>query len=222
MVFVYVVLIAVVLIGAGYIYMLHVKNKIMKKRNALSKSIRESIEEETFNEKNEEGYTPLMLSILGHFNKSFDKLLFAGADVNIKGNVGEQVLHLAAHHSNERVIKKLLDAGAEVNTKDAQGCTPIWYAAQNNNHKNLELLIDAGAELNHVDAIYGLSPLMIAAQNGAYQCVDLLLKNGADKKIEAGEFGTAYAIAEKRLQGNIKQNKKAKDQLEAMVEKLKQ
>lgn len=221
MIFAYVILIAVLLTGAGYIYMLYVKSKIIKKRKTLSKSIRESIEEGTFNEKNEEGYTPLMLSILGHFNKSFDKLLFAGADVNVKGNVGEQALHLAAHHSDDKTIKKLLDAGAEVNTKDAQGCTPIWYAAQNNKYKNLELLIDAGAELNHVDATYGLSPLMIGAQNGAYQCVDLLIENGADKTIEADKFGTAYDIAENRLHGNIKQNKKAKEELEKMVEKLK-
>lgn len=221
MIFAYVILIAVLLTGAGYIYMLYVKNKIIKKRKILSKSIRETIEEGTFNEKNEEGYTPLMLSILGHFNKSFDKLLFSGADVNVKGNVGEQALHLAAHHSDDKTIKKLLDAGAEVNTKDAQGCTPIWYAAQNNKYKNLELLIDAGAELNHVDATYGLSPLMIGAQNGAYQCVDLLIENGADKTIEADKFGTAYDIAENRLQGNIKQNKKAKEELEKMVEKLK-
>ncbi len=108
-----------------------------------------------------------------------------------------------------------------MNTKDAQGCTPIWYAAQNNKFKNLELLIDAGAELNHVDETYGLSPLMIAAQNGAYQCVVLLLETGADKTIETEKFGTAYDIAENRLQGNIKQNKQAKEQLEKMVEKLK-
>jgi len=221
MVLVYVILIAVFLIGSAYIYMLYVKNKIMKKRRALSKEIRNSIEAGTFNEKNEEGYTPLMLSILGHFEKSFEKLLFAGADVNIKGNVGEQALHLAAHHSDEKVIKKLIDAGAEINRKDAQGCTPIWYAAQNNKFKNLELLVDAGAEFNHVDDTYGLSPLMIAAQNGAYQCVDLLLENEADKTIEAEKFGTAYAIAENRLQGNIKQNKEAKDALEKMVDKLK-
>ena len=221
MIFVYVILIAVALVGAAYIYMLYVKNKIMEKRRVLSRTIKESIDAGTFNEKNEEGYTPLMLSILGHFNKSLDKLLFAGADVNIKGNVGEQAIHLAAHHSNEKIIKKLLDAGAEVNTKDAQGCTPIWYAAQNNKVKNLELLIDAGAELNHVDDTYGLSPLMIAAQNGAYECVDLLLEQGVDKSVEAEKFGTAYTIAENRLQGNIKQNKKAKAELEAMVEKLK-
>jgi len=220
MILVYVILIAVLLVGAAYIYMLHVKNKIMKKRKTLSKEIINSIEEGTFNEKNEEGYTPLMLSILGHFNKSFDKLLFAGADVNIKGNVGEQALHLAAHHSDEKKIQKLLDAGAEVNTKDAQGCTPIWYAAQNSKNKNLKLLIDAGAELNHVDATYGLSPLMIAAQNGAFHCVDLLLENEADKIIEAKKFGTANDIAENRLQGNIKQNRQAKEELEAMVEKL--
>ena len=62
---------------------------------------------------------------------------------------------------------------------------------------------------------------MIAAQNGAYKCVDLLLENDADKKIKAEKFGTAYNIAKERLNGNIKQNKSARNELEAMVEKLK-
>jgi len=221
MVFVYVLLIIVALVGAAYIYMLYVRNNILKKRKGLSKSLRVSIEEGTFNEKNDEGYTPLMLTIMGQFDKSFEKLLFAGADVNIKGDVGEQVLHLAAHHSDEKKVKEIIEAGAEINTKDAQGCTPLWYAAQNNKFKNLELLIDEGAELNDVDATYGLSPLMIAAQNGAYNCVDLLLKNDADKTIEANDFGSAYDIAKERLLGNIKQNKSARNELEEMVEKLK-
>lgn len=208
------------LIIATNIYMVNLKKKIKKKRFEMSNSFKKSIENKTFNDKNEEGQTQLMIAILGKFNKSAKNLIEAGADINIRGNTGEQALHLAAHQSNPDLVRLLINNGAEINSKDFQGCTPIWYASQNNKYETVKILIEKNADLDIVDNKFGLTPLMIAAQNGAYKVVDLLVSSNADKSIMAENFGTAYDIAKERLEGNIKNNKKAREELNNMVKKL--
>ncbi|MDM8534697.1 ankyrin repeat domain-containing protein [Clostridiaceae bacterium HSG29] len=213
--------IAVLVFGGSYIYMRNLKEKIKNGRNDMREFFYSAIENGTLNEMDEMGHTPLMIAIKGKFNKSALKIIDAGADVNVKGETGEQAIHLAAHHSPMVVIERLIEKGADINSVDMQGCTPLWYAAQNRRDDMVSLLIKSNADINAIDTQFGLSPLMIAAQNGAYKIVDILLENKADKLITATDFGTAYDIAKLRLNGNIKENKKAVNELERMVEILK-
>jgi len=209
--------IAVLLFGGSYIYMRNLKEKIKNGRNEMREFFYSAIENGTLNETDEMGHTPLMIAIKGKFNKSALKIIDAGADVNVKGETGEQAIHLAAHHSPMIIIEKLIEKGADINNRDMQGCTPLWYAAQNRRDDMANLLINNNVDINAIDTQFGLSPLMIAAQNGAYKVVDILLNSGADKTVTAADFGTAYDIAKLRLNGNIKENKKAINELERMV-----
>ena len=213
--------IIVVVVGGAYIYMRNLRETIKKERSKMRNFFNSAIENGTLNDKNEDGHTPLMVAVVGKFNKTAIKLLEAGSDVSVRGETGEQALHLAAHHSVPTVLEKIIDKGADINSIDMQGCTSLWYAAQNRRDDNVKFLIEKGAELNTVDDQFGLSPLMIAAQNGAYKVVDILLNNGADKTITAENFGTAYDVGRLRLTGNIKENKQAINELERMVKILK-
>ncbi len=216
-----IVVFSILLFVGADIYMKSLKKKIQRERLKKTESFKLAIENGTINEVNTDGHTPLMVTILGKFNKSAIKLLDAGTDINIKGETGEQVLHLAAHHSKTAILEQIIQKGADINNQDMQGCTPIWYAAQNSRADNIKALINNGASIDIIDDQFGLSPLMIAAQNGAYETVDILLENNADKSITADNFGTAYDIANNRLRDNVKNNKMAAKELEEMVGKLK-
>jgi ankyrin repeat protein len=216
-----IIVVAILLIIGSDIYMKSLKKKIMRERFKMTKFFQLVIEDDKINDTNEQGHTPLMVAVLGKFDKSTIKLLDAGTDINIKGETGEQVVHLAAHHSKPVILENIIEKGADVNNRDMQGCTAIWYAAQNSRYDNAEILLKHDAMINVVDNNFGLTPLMIAAQNGGYRTVEVLLKNNPDKTISVENFGTAYDIAKLRLRDNIKNNKKAAKELEKMVEKLK-
>jgi len=56
-------------------------------------------------------------------------LVNRGADVKVKDNDGNTVLHLAAERGDEVVVHLLLDRGADVKAKDNHGSTVLHSAA---------------------------------------------------------------------------------------------
>ena len=105
----------------------------------------------------EEGDTPLMLSITRNHAHIVPLLLDAGADFNRADEWEGTPLHRAAKHGRPAVVNALIAAGANPNATDtyghtaravaAQGSTPLMVAARRGHAAAVRLLLNARAAL---------------------------------------------------------------------------
>ena len=80
------------------------------------------------NQRDDKGYTPLILATYdGNFEVA-QFLLQHGASTEIKDNSGRTALMGAAFKGNEREVKLLLDHGANAAASDSKGMTSMMYA----------------------------------------------------------------------------------------------
>lgn len=112
------------------------------------------------------------------------RMLQAGADVNVRDEEGATLLMLASYAGNSAMVDALIKAGANVNAQDARGWSPLSRAVYNAEQDRgfaevVQKLIDAGANIEAPIA-YGVRPLMLAAGYGETAVVEVLLKAGAD------------------------------------------
>jgi len=71
-----------------------------------------------------------------------------GADIQIRGDNGESILHHAAAGGNMEGITFAIRNGVDVNDVDNDGATPLSYAIVCDNVDTLEYLLSNGAELD--------------------------------------------------------------------------
>jgi len=111
------------------------------------------------NEKNNDGWTALMLSSQ-HSNKkskleTVKLLLEHGANINEKEKDGWTALMMASRYSNTtsnlETVKLLLMHGANINDKHNYGKTSLTLAIINSNLETVKLLLDYGADINIID-----------------------------------------------------------------------
>jgi len=108
-------------------------------------------------------------------------LIEDGADVDIRDESGEPVLHCAIERGRGDILKVLADKGANVNATDRYGRTPLHVVALEHPDMTLEmveLLIAKGANLNARDGD-NRTPLWYARDEGQTQLAELLRKHGA-------------------------------------------
>lgn len=99
-------------------------------------------------------------------------LLELGADVHIKGEHGNSVLHYA---QSLEVIKLLIEVGADVDAVNNSEETPLLKAIESKSYELVEKLISVGADVNKRGR---LTPLGVAS--GDIRLLRLLLDAGAD------------------------------------------
>lgn len=99
-------------------------------------------------------------------------LLELGADVHIKGEHGNSVLHYA---QSLEVIKLLIEVGADVDAVNNSEETPLLKAIECKSYELVEKLISVGADVNKRGR---LTPLGVAS--GDIRLMRLLLDAGAD------------------------------------------
>jgi ankyrin repeat protein len=75
----------------------------------------------------------------------------AGADINIRNNVGDSPLDLAAQHDQLEAVKLLLEIKARINDQDKNGMTPLMFAAKTGDVEMIRAMLDAGASANLTD-----------------------------------------------------------------------
>ncbi|OBT85479.1 hypothetical protein VE02_06197 [Pseudogymnoascus sp. 03VT05] len=119
-----------------------------------------------------DGYTALQLAATASHLGVVDRLLMAGAQVDIIAapNGGRMALQAAAGTGNLLIVQRLLDDGASVNDPVAEidGSTALQAAAEHGHLRTVEKLLDAGADVNaaNFDGRGGGTALGAAARNG--------------------------------------------------------
>lgn len=151
------------------------------------------------NAKEENGFTPLMLSSWhGHID-IVQHLIAKGAHVNAKTNEGLTALLSALEQGHYDIAKILIASGADVNVKGMDDRTPLMGESYRGNYDIVKLLLDSGADVNAKDKD-GLTALMWAVSSGHTEVVSLLIEKGADVNLKNKKGYSALSIAKK--QGN--------------------
>ena len=120
-------------------------------------------------------------------------LLWAGADVNTRGDNGRTALMYLGENSKADVVRALVAAGAVIDLVDEEGNTALLFAAAEEKADVLQALLDAGAAVNTKNK-EGRTALMQAADAGILDNVRTLIKAGADINARDKEDSTALSL----------------------------
>jgi hypothetical protein len=131
------------------------------------------------NQRSADGRTLLHQSILDEDTGKVERLLFAGADVEVALENGVTPIMMAAFKNNVRAAQLLLVSGADVKRATSTGTTALHYAAAGGNPELVGLLLDAGASID-AKKPGGTTPLILAAQHGRVKAIVALVDAGAD------------------------------------------
>ena len=102
------------------------------------------------NEKNSEGYTPLILACYRSNNEVATFFIDNGAIIDEISPMGTPLM-AAVVKGNIEIVKLLISKNADVNIADANGTTALIYAVQFKNKAILTLLIKSNADKTHKD-----------------------------------------------------------------------
>ncbi len=122
--------------------------------------------------------TPLHNAVMHDSFDATQKLLEAGAKVNVVDVNGWTPLHYAASNSDVQFTKLLIEKGAKVNAVDLNDRTPLFAASMSSEEELVNLLVKNGAKINHTDN-EGVSILDIAIINDDADMIKCLVTNGA-------------------------------------------
>ncbi len=119
----------------------------------------------------------------------------AGANVNVKWNVGKMPIlataALSRHKNNKKIVRELLNAGANVNATDVEGISVIAYANSLGKSKKILKMLEEASEKSKLN-----DELFLAVHNNDVNTVETALHAGADANVrnEVGLTILMYAI----------------------------
>ena len=159
------------------------------------------------NVKDNEGITALMAvaSCKQGSLLNTEKLITAGADVNIRGEKGETALILACQRGHEDIVMKLLEnQSIDINATTSGGDTALIGACEKGegvSFRIIKTLLDRGANVNLANN-EGVTPLMMASKhdrdvsliNDDYT-IENLIAAGADVNHQSTSGQTALMVA---------------------------
>ena len=108
-----------------------------------------------------------------------DRLINAGADINVVNNNGNTALMEASYNGYKEIVDRLINAGAAINASDKYDYTALMGASNWGHKEIVDRLINAGAAINASDK-YGYTALMEASYWGHKEIADCLIKTGAN------------------------------------------
>lgn len=128
---------------------------------------------------NQEGMAPLHVAARLGFSEDIDRLIDAGAQVDLPWHKhGQTALHLACHISHvefsEETVAVLLGHHADVNARDKGGHTPLHVAAAYGTIPMVKLLLEHGSDMTARN-MRGLTPLAIAEEIGTVEMENFLV-----------------------------------------------
>jgi ankyrin repeat protein len=116
--------------------------------------------------RNEEGFTPLMLSVIHGQVEAFTNLVNAGADYNLRVQCNQcdsSLLMLAAGHGQNEIINNILSINdINIDEQNNEGMTALMIAAAAGQLDTLNFLLERGASLQ-ITTIQDCTILMVAS-----------------------------------------------------------
>jgi ankyrin repeat protein len=125
------------------------------------------------NQKDEDGYTPLMKAVRSHKEGFVRLLLKNGADARVKASNGDTALHLACKAEDPTIVELLVSRARR------ESGEMLLQASREGKKKSVKLLLSGGVDVNFRDE-HGNTPLMIASGRGRLAVIEALLDHGAD------------------------------------------
>ncbi len=109
-----------------------------------------------------------------------EKVIAAGADIDIRAPDGATPLIVAALSDQPGIVELLLSKGANVMARNSGGFTPLHAAAYSGSLSSAKLLLEKGAALEDQANKAGVTPLMVAGEEDHVELAAFLLEQGAD------------------------------------------
>ncbi|XP_031632850.1 serine protease persephone-like [Contarinia nasturtii] len=147
------------------------------------------------NNKNSDGWTPLITASFFGKNDVINVLIRNGANINDKSNYGYTGLHVAVQQNKEETVDFLLKHGSDINTINNDDWTPLISAVDGGLLNMTKLLIRNGASIDK-QTKFGYTALHISVQKGNAELVEMLLKNQADKSIKNNDGVSPMELSE--------------------------
>ena len=111
--------------------------------------------------------------------ESINRLVKAGADLEIRDHAGRTPLHVAAFASQDNAIRALALAGANLDALENDAYDILTIAAVDNDIELLDLAISLGANTGNITSRYDGTALIAAAHLGHHRVVKSLILGGA-------------------------------------------
>ncbi|KAL3818675.1 hypothetical protein ACJIZ3_004580 [Penstemon smallii] len=152
------------------------------------------------NEKDENGFSAVMIAAAGGHVEAFKLLVNAGANLETKNKYNETAITLAESNQNSDAFTKILSTYA-YSKGNLNGSYALHHAARIGNIDLVQSLIDTGYDINVFDN-EGYTPLMYAAKSGNGTICELLISHGASCDTKNTKHETALSLARKANEGN--------------------
>ena len=117
------------------------------------------------NNKNENGYSPLYLSVLSNNIPVLKELLSLDADINVTNNLNETPLFLSVNINNYEAFLILIKNKADCNIQNIKGDSPLHIAVQKKEKKFIEPLLENSSNPNLQNFTHGQTPTHLAIIN---------------------------------------------------------
>jgi len=119
------------------------------------------------------------------------RLIFQGADVNVKDEQGKTVLFYAVSGKHKDIVELLIAKGADVNAKDKWGYTPLYYAIWNADKDLTGFLISKGADVT-LTAEKDYPPIYYEVWIEDLEFIKLLVAKVAKFNVKVLDYRTAF------------------------------
>ena len=159
-------------------------------------------EKELFNQRDQDGMSPLMHASASGAEKCMIHLLKNGGNPHLSDRAGNTSLHWAVTMGKLRSTEILLFFGANPMDKNMAGAMPLTLASIKADSNLALRLIDYGADANHPDG-RGDFPLHKAVIAGAVDVIRQLLYSGANTEMRNREGKTALELISKPEVGAV-------------------
>jgi serine/threonine-protein phosphatase 6 regulatory ankyrin repeat subunit B len=123
-----------------------------------------------------------------------EKLLQAGADIDLLDSAGNTALIVSAQFHQQMSAALLVRKGATIDIRNNAGHAALMISAQHGHQDILRYLLNAGANVELQNA-HGATALMLAIVRGHGSCASALLESGANVDARDGTRTTALIIA---------------------------
>lgn len=144
-------------------------------RGTPERPINEEERKKMLNQKNQNSWTPLMLTIDEEHVDTCEALINEGADPALADDQGNNILHLSCEKKKPKMVEALVKFEKTkklLNSQNGIGVTPIMIAEEN----EFRILFNAGADVNKEDQ-FGYTVMHTACEKGRKNVVEILLKD---------------------------------------------